>query len=136
MLWVYAAFLIATMASAYFSDFSPSLTAAYEAEQGPWLMNNLPIAAIVLAVLALAATVGFIGLFWFRSWARSLSLYSTLTGFFVLPFYGASLESGIENMLGEASATLWGAILTLAYFSTVSEQFGVKSLDTPQTHHN
>jgi len=30
-------------------------------------------------------------------------------------------------MLTEVSATLWGMILTLSYFSTVSERFHVKN---------
>jgi hypothetical protein len=37
---------------------------------------------------------------------------------------GSSLYWGLESGLYEASAMLWGAILALSYFSSVSARFG------------
>lgn len=124
LLWIYVALTVAAIASLFFPTYSDALTAAYDAEPSTWLMSNLWVAGGLLVSLVVAWLIGLIGLFRFKSWARSLSLYSTLAGFLVFPFLGASLSSGLENALFEASSTVWGAILALSYFSAVSGRFG------------
>lgn len=79
---------------------------------------------VVLAVLWV--TVHFasvIGLLFFLNWSRTLALSSTLVGFALLPFLGTQAYSGWGGALVEASATLWGVILTLSYFGPASKRF-------------
>lgn len=127
LLWADVALIVLTIIALFFSGHSPALEAAYAAEPNTWLLSNGWLAYTLLGALGIAALAGFIGLFWFKSWARSVSLYSTILGFIILPFFGSVLQSGVESMLTEVSATLWGMILTLSYFSTVSERFHVKN---------
>jgi hypothetical protein len=124
LLWIYVALAVATIASGFFSTYSEALTVAYDAEPSTWLMSNPWVAGGFIGSLVAAWLIGLVGLFRFKSWARSLSLYSTLAGFLVGPFLGTSLSSGLESTLAEASSIVWGAILALSYFSTVSGRFG------------
>lgn len=128
LLWADVALIVLTITAPFFSEYSPALKAAFESEPSTWLMNSGWLAYTLLSALVIVALAGFIGLFWFKSWARSVSLYSTILCFIILPFCGTVLQSGTESMLAQVSATFWGMILTLSYFSTVSERFHVKSL--------
>lgn len=123
-LWFYVALMAAAIVSVFFPTYSDALSITYDREPETWIMRNSWVAGSLLGALVVAWLVGLIGLFGFKTWARPLSLYSTLAGFLVYPFLGASLSSGIESALFEASATLWGAILALSYFSAVSDRFG------------
>ena len=124
LLWLYVALMVAAIASVFFPNYSEALSVAYEKEPETWLMSNLWVAGGLLGGLVVAWLVGLVGLFRFKSWARTLSLYSTLASFLVYPLLGASLSSGLESTLFEASTTVWGAILALSYFSAVSSRFG------------
>ena len=112
------------IASVFFPAYSEALAVAYAHEPETWLMSNLWVAGGLLGGLAVAWLLGLVGLFRFKSWVSPLSLYSMLVGFLVCPFLGASLSSGLESALLEASTTVWGAILALSYFSAVSDRFG------------
>jgi hypothetical protein len=123
ILWIYVVLMVAESIAIFFPTYSETLAAAYESEPATWLMSNLWIAVGVIGAFAAAWLTGFVGLFFFKSWARSLSLYSTLAWFFIYPFVGTSLYSGLEASLFEVSTMVWGAILALSYFSPVSCRF-------------
>lgn len=88
LLWIYVALTVATIASLFFSTYSETLTVAYDAEPSTWLMSNLWVAGGLIGSLAAVWLIGLVGLFRFKSWARPLSLYSTLAGLLVCPFLG------------------------------------------------
>jgi hypothetical protein len=123
LLWIYVAVTVASMIAVLFHGYSDELSAAYDNEPEPWLLQSW-IGWTVIGGFAVAWIVGLIGLFYIKPWARSLSLYSTLAGFLLFPLSGPSLYSGIELALADGASILWGAILAISYFSPVSERFG------------
>ena len=124
LLWLYVAATVASIAASAFPPHSEALEAALEAEPTTWLWRNTAVSIGLFAALAIAWVVGLIGLFRFKGWGRSVSLYSTLAALLAAPLAGSSLYWGLESGLYEASGMLWGAILALAYFSPVSARFG------------
>lgn len=123
ILWIYVVLLVAATISTFFPTYSENLAAAYEAEPVTWLMSNFWMAVVALVAFVPAWLTGLVGLFFFKRWARTLSLYLTLAGIFITPFFGASLYSGLETSLFDMSTTVWGGILALSYFSPVSCRF-------------
>jgi hypothetical protein len=82
-----------------------------------------------LAVLYLLPFPAFIGLYWFKDWARYL-----LLGFFAIVlvgsfFFGVSISGPPETFFGDLALLADGAILGLAFLSPLKESF-VK-LDQP-----
>ena len=123
LLWIYVALTAASMIAVFFHGYSDELSAAYDNEPEPWLLQSW-IGWTVIGGFAVAWIAGLIGLFYFKPWARSLSLYSTLAGFLLFPLSGPSLYSAIELALADGASILWGAILAISYFSSISERFG------------
>jgi uncharacterized membrane protein len=123
ILWCYVVLNLAATISIFFPTYSENLVAAYESEPETWLMSNLWIAVFVLGAFVVVWLTGLVGLFFFKRWARPLSLCSTIAGFVIFPFVGASPYSGLEASLFEASSMVWGGILALSYFSPVSCRF-------------
>jgi hypothetical protein len=109
----------------FFTDIIPSdLSAAIERASALSLVESYPLISLaVLLPWLLASFAGVIGLFLFKQWGRSLSLYSTALGFFLFPFFGPVVSSGVSYALDEAAITLWGAALAVAFFSPISERF-------------
>ncbi|MBC3875969.1 hypothetical protein [Undibacterium flavidum] len=123
LLWTYIALTLATIVSSLFPIYSENLETAYNAEPETWFISHYWIAVPGATIFALTWVAGLIGLFFFKNWARALSTYTTLMGFFIYTLIGTSLHSGLESAFIEASATLWGIILALSYFSPISEKF-------------
>ena len=123
LLWIYVALTAASMIAVFFHGYSDELSAAYDNEPEPWLLQSW-IGWTVIGGFAVAWIAGLIGLFYFKSWARSLSLYSTLAGCLLFPLSVPSLYSAIELVLADGASILWGAILAISYFSAISERFG------------
>ena len=123
LLWIYVAVTVASMIAVLFPDYSGELSAAYDNEPESWLLQSW-IGWTVIGGFAATWIAGLIGLFYFKPWARSLSLYSTLAGFLIFPLSGPSLFSAIELGLADGASILWGAILAISYFSAISERFG------------
>ncbi|MHC1551219.1 hypothetical protein [Phyllobacterium sp. K27] len=121
----YIATLAATAVDAvYFpAQVSEELAAAYATEALPPFAVN-PVIFLPLAAASLAAiVVPPVALFFFRKWGRWFGACMTIIIFVALPFLGPSLSSGFGTALLQLSATLWGAILALAYFSPLSRDF-------------
>lgn len=123
MLWVYVGLTLVTFPFAFFPGYSDALAAAYAEEQEAWLFRNGWLVASVAIPMLLAWLAGLIGLFFFKRWARTLSLCLTILGLVFGASLGPYLQSGPETALWEAGAMLWGAILALSYFSPVSARF-------------
>ncbi|HEX8614112.1 MAG TPA: hypothetical protein VF800_22780 [Telluria sp.] len=102
---------------------SPAMQAAWEAEPVAWDIANLPLSISIILPLAVGSLAGLIGMFMFKSWARTFSLSCTVAGMIVLRFMGTSVLSWLDYTLVEMAAMVWGAILALAYYSPVSSRF-------------
>ena len=105
------------------NGYSPALAEAYSNEPEPWLFQRTWLFVGIFAPLVTAGIAGLIGLFFFRAWARTLSVCFTLAFLAISPFAGPTLYSAIEQPPSEAASTVWGAILALAYWSSVSNRF-------------
>ena len=124
LILIYAALIVAGGIAWFLpSDYSQELSDAWDNEPTPAIFDNLWLMAALLFPFAMASVAGMYGLYVFKAWGRSLSLYSTLAGLVLLPFFGPSLSSGLECAFFEASTMLWGAILALSYFSAISSDF-------------
>lgn len=103
---------------------SAALSAAVESEPPPALLADSPwVLLAISAPFAVAAIASTIGLFYFRRWARILSLVVLGAGFAFTPFLGTTLTSGLSYALIEFAATTWGAVLAIAYCSPLSQRF-------------
>jgi hypothetical protein len=103
--------------------YSQELEAAYAAEPATWLTEGSGLSLVVVSLFLVAWLASQIGLFLFKRWGRTLSLYFTLAEFTLRAFQGPTLSSALESTLLDTTMLLWGAILALAYFSTVSSRF-------------
>src|SRR2546426_9224829 len=70
-----------------------SLSVALENEPVPRILENLTLSLLVFLPLAAAWIIGTVGLFLFKRWGRTLSLYSTVLGFGLYPFFGPTVSS-------------------------------------------
>jgi len=104
-----------------------SLAIALENEPAPRILENLALSLLLFLPLAAAWIIGMVGLFLFKRWGRTLSLYSTVLGFGLYPFFGPTVSSGWSSALSEASFVLWGAVLAVAYVSPLRDRFSVQS---------
>jgi hypothetical protein len=122
---IYLALVVASTAAAFLpAGYSQALSDALDNEPAPLILENFWLLFGVVVPFSLAALAGLYGLYMFKRWGRSLSLYSTMAGLVVFPLFGPSLYGGIESALFEASTLTWGAILALSYYSAVSGSFG------------
>lgn len=88
------------------------------------LSNFVVFGGLVVALVLLVGTVlAVVGLYRFRTWAPRFALALTALGFLITPAFGATAQSGLAVALMELACTLWGAVLTLAYFSPIASQF-------------
>ena len=101
-----------------------ALTVALESEPVEGFLADHPFIMLALTlpwlIAGLASTVG---LLFFRHWARTVALYSTVLGFVFYPFFGPTVTSALANALSEASYVLWGAVLALSFYGPISERF-------------
>jgi len=103
---------------------SPSLSAAIENEPSPTFLSESPwLLLLLVAPVSIAGIASTVGLFFFRQWARSLSVITLGLGIAATPFFGSTLSSGLSYALIEVASTTWGAALALAYFSPISSLF-------------
>lgn len=124
LLAVYCVLFIAGIAVSFIpGGYSQALTTAYENEPAPlWMDHFWPFLGVV-AVLLIAMLVSYAGMFFFKAWARTLALVTTIISIVLIPISGPSLTSAAEETLFETSSILWGVILALAYWSPVSDRF-------------
>lgn len=116
---------VAVAASMFLADeaLSPGLRQAYEAEPRPagvlpeWLYTSF------LMVFLAAMVASVVGLYRFRPWGRTLSLWLTLAPLPLAFLGGPLLESPLESSLSDIASMLWGAIVAVAYFSPLSARF-------------
>jgi hypothetical protein len=101
---------------------SSSLALAVEGEPVSSLFETSLGLALVGSWLT-GTLVGVVGLFFFRSWARTLTFWLTALGFALYPALGSTVSSWLAAALTEAAAITWGAMLAFAYSEPVSSKF-------------
>lgn len=79
-------------------------------------------AALLLAV-ASAFIASLVGLYRFRRWGRTWSLWLTLASQSVFFLVGPMVAEPLDWFLYTLSNMLWGAVLAVAYFSPLSARF-------------
>ncbi len=100
-----------------------SVAHALENEPLHSIFDDLIFSTLLFVSFAVVAVASTVGLFFFRRWARSVSLYVTILGFGLYPFLGPTVISPWSGALSDASFMLWGAILAIAYFSPLRDRF-------------
>jgi hypothetical protein len=122
--WLLILYVVISLAAAASSfvpgGYSQQLADAYAREPEPWLLREVWLTLAIGAPLLVMTVAGLVGLFLFRRWGRSLSLYSTIACLLLYFFSGAAVLSALESVLYQASNFLWGAILALSYYSPIA----------------
>ncbi|MGH8520971.1 MAG: hypothetical protein ACREU9_06040 [Gammaproteobacteria bacterium] len=129
---LFRALLVASIASALaggvldflFPELIPqSLREAQEALSAPELTaQDIGLMVVGLPYLA-AFVVCSVALYRFRRWAPRASLYLTIASVAVYPFAGFIVASEWSQLLTEASALFWGAMLAMAHLPPLKERF-------------
>lgn len=124
--------MIATIVSVIFAEYTPALQQAYDAEVATTLIATTVThnAWILLGLVALALIpwiIGLAGLYFFKWWARPLSLCSAIFNLSLSLFMGATVQSPLETTFIELSSMLYGAILGLSYFSAIGPRYERRS---------
>lgn len=133
LLALYVVVVLATIGSVFIPGLYPTaLEDAQALLPESWLFSNIWL-AVALAVPMLVASIGgIVGLFLFKSWGRTLSFYATIASLLFYLISGASVYSGLESMLFELSALLWGGILALSYYSPIASRFDTDNSSEPK----
>lgn len=125
ILALYGVLMVAGIVASFMpGGYSQALADAYENEPAPMLLETLWLSIAVVVPLFIGVLAGYIGMFFFKAWARTLSLITTAAGTALILFLGPALSTAAEGVFFEASSLLWGGALALAYFSPVSARFG------------
>lgn len=92
-----------------------------------WLGFNGVLSSKFVIKLSVGMTLlylfAYAGVFFFQNWARSLLLGLSCVGGLLIPFYGISVQSGLEAMLGFFVSVSEGAVLGIVYFSEIRKKF-------------
>ena len=107
--------------------YSSSLAMAYNNEPTTWLTTNASLTYAIMLPLIFASYIGLLGLYMFKHWGRTISVYTTAAFIVLMVSAGPGVESGLESALLKVSTILLGAILALAYYSSISNQFASSS---------
>ncbi len=121
---LYGISLIVGLAASFMpGGYSHALAVAYKSEPEPLVYRQAWLAFVIMVPLAIAGIAGCIGMFFFKSWARRISLATTLVALLLIFFFGPTLLNAVANAFLETSSLLRGAILALAYFSPINARF-------------
>ena len=74
----------------------------------------------ILMFLYLSASIGVL---LFKPWAKPTFLVLTLVSIFTVPFMGVTISEPIIGTLGYIITLIDGSILTMLYFTSVSNEF-------------
>jgi hypothetical protein len=133
---LHIAFLLASAcAGLYFPELLPAdLQAAYAEAAAASPLETQTWSWLILVPLFAAMIAGYIGLFLFRRWGRSICLITTIIGMGLYPLFGPAVLSWLESALADVSNLLWGALLALAYFGPIRARFGDREPHAPVSH--
>jgi urea transporter len=82
------------------------------------------VGAGALVVVTFGGTiVAIAGLLFFQPWSRTLAVSMTALSLLFYPLLGVSVQSGWAQLFLDLSTTLWGVVLAMSYFSSLSQLF-------------
>lgn len=85
---------------------------------------------IISYIFFLGYTISLLGLFCFRSWARTLFIILTVLSVILTGLSGVSVLPGVEGALLNITILADGATIAIMYFTSVSEKFSQSSGDS------
>jgi urea transporter len=115
--------LIGSFIDTIFPSLIPQpLQTAFEA------LPDTPTPALVgagaLVVITFGGTiVAIAGLLFFQPWSRTLAVSMTALSLLFYPLLGVTIQSGWAQLFLDLSTTLWGVVLAMSYFSSLSTKF-------------
>ena len=80
---------------------------------------NVPIPYLI-GIVYLITSAGLLG---FQSWARTIFLLLNVALFLLAPFLGINIYGGYDAMVGQVIALTAGAIITMSYLTSISNEF-------------
>jgi hypothetical protein len=86
------------------------------------------IAGLLTVAVTVATLVAFVGLYLFKPWARPLNVWLAASVFILWPLLDYNVSSGWAQAFNDTAGLLWGVVLGMAYFSTLSERFKEEDL--------
>lgn len=96
----------------------------YVSRQSSEPLSGGHLVAIVIWVPAMVITlIAAIGMFFFWRPGRVLALIGTLLALAALPFSEPFVATGLATLFNEGSSILWGMVLALVYWSSLSQRF-------------
>jgi len=99
-----------------------TLSAAFNAL--PATRQPALVATSILFVVTFGGTItAVIGLYYFQPWSRKLAFAMTLLGLLFDPLLGVSVRSGWAQLLVDFSTLLWGGVIGMSFFSSLSQRF-------------
>lgn len=119
--------MIATIVSVLFAEYTPALKQAYDAEIATTLRHNAWILWCLVVLALFPWLIGLAGLYFFKWWARPLSLCSAIFNLSLSLFMGATVQSPLETTCIQLSSMLYGSILGLSYFAAIAPGFERRS---------
>ena len=76
-----------------------------------------------LYILSAVYVLVYIGLIFYKAWAKPSFLLITIISIAITPFMGITINEPINNILGYTLSLIDGAILTMLYLTSVSNEF-------------
>jgi hypothetical protein len=86
-----------------------------------YVSNN--IAFSISWLITITYTILSLGLIYFKVWARKGFLFATILFWLISPIYGIQVSSSYEAMFAHLVSMGDGAILAIAYLTSVSKKF-------------
>ena len=117
------ALCVFSILAAFDHGVSQALLDAYLQSGPSWLMGESTLAILLVLAAVAVLIVGYVGLWLFKSWSRTLCLSTTFLGCVLTAMLGPSLYGGLSAAFYDASTLLWGAVLTSAYTSPIAHRF-------------
>ena len=96
----------------------------YVSRQSDGPLSGRDILALLIWVPAIVISlIAAIGMFFFWRPGRVLALIGTLLALAALPFSEPYVATGLATLFNEGSSILWGMVLALVYWSSLSQRF-------------
>lgn len=126
--------MLAVVIGFFFDSFVSNAAVSYLAH----LQRDVPSAATALrfggAILVLGGyvsqVIAAIGLYGFKPWARKVALAGIVLSIVGGSLIGYNLHSGASGALMDLGNLLWGAVVALAFGSSISARFNDGGADT------
>jgi hypothetical protein len=98
---------------------------SYVDSQTDTLWSDHAEAILIVSLLYLAITIAvYVGLFFFKGWAKKLYLPVLLGGMAVTASMGPTVELGPVSTLGDCLMLIEGVILSAIFFTPLADLFG------------